>query len=367
MKIALMLRNLGQKGGINVYTINVVSNLLRLDQKNEYLILYQDKAQLGAFSQYENAKEVVLRAPNKLLWDQVVVPRFLSKEGVDLVFNPKHTVPIFGGCKKTMVIHGAEQLEITSAFPFVNRIYTALTMPFYARRSNIVITTTQTGVDDLSRHLKMPESKFRFFYEGAHERFKRIEDEDSLPVCNALGLPEKFILFVGGLTPIKNFGRIVEAYSTLIQKHDYALVVVGFNRFKFEREVATASELVKDNKIIFTGFVPDEDLPALYSQAELLIFPSLYEGFGLPALEAMSCGCPVVTSTKGCTKEVTGDAAVLVDPYDPSDICDGMLRVIEDPELRANMVKLGLNRSSEFSWEKAAQELLALFDEMEAS
>lgn len=364
MKIALMLRSLGEKGGINVYTINVVSNLLSIDDQNEYIILYKDENQSGAFADYDNAREVVLPAASKMLWDQVTVPRFLAKERVDLLFNPKHTVPLLGKFKKTMVIHGAEQFEVKSAFPLVNRAYTRITTPVYARCSDIVITTTSRGIEDLSRNLNMSADRFRYVYEGAHERFQPLANDVCQPVREKYDLPEKYILFVGGLTPLKNFARITEAFNKLYKKHDYSLVIVGFKRFKFEDELLTADKLVAENRIIFPGFVPDEDLPALYNLAELLIFPSLYEGFGLPALEAMSCGCPVVTSSKGCTQEVSGEAAVLVDPYSVDSICDGMCKVIEDTGLRERMVSKGITRSNEFSWRKTARGILDIFNEI---
>ena len=364
MKIALMLRNLGEKGGINVYTMNVVLNLLNIDHNNDYLILYKDENQMGTFSDFKNVKEFLIKAPNKLIWDQVNVPRFLANKHVDLVFNPKHTVSILGKWKKTMVIHGAEQFEVKSAFAILNRIYTRLTMPMYARNSDIVITTTNTGIVDLSRHLKLQKNRFRYVYEGAHDRFKRLDKDLCFKIRDKYNLPEKFILFVGGLTPLKNFDRIIKAFEKLNNVHSHSLVFVGFKRFKFKNDLSIVSDLIKENKVIFPGFVSDDDLPSFYNLAELLIFPSLYEGFGLPALEAMSCGCPVVTSTKGCTREVTGDAAILVDPYDIDDIYKGMCRVIEDSDLRDNMIKKGLGRSRDFSWKKTAQGILNIFGEI---
>lgn len=299
MNIALMLRSLGEKGGINVYTINVLSSLFQIDSINNYILLYKSADQLNTFNQFDNVKEVVLNAANKMMWDQITVPRYLSRQKIDLVFNPKHTVSLLGSWKKTMVLHGAEQYAVKEAFPWLNRLYTKITMPLYAKASDMVITTTSKGIDDLSGYLNLPKDKFQFIYEGANERFKKVETDTLSRVKSKYNLPDKYILFVGGLTPLKNFSRIVSAFSMLGEKHEHSLVVVGFKRFKFEKDLDSVASTPGSNNIIFPGFVPDEDLPSFYNLAELLIFPSLYEGFGLPALEAMSCGCPVVTSTEG--------------------------------------------------------------------
>jgi len=169
-------------------------------------------------------------------------------------------------------------------------------------------------------------------------------------------------LFVGGLAPLKNFGNLLRAYQKLDKKISINLVAVGFKRWKFESDLRLINELKLDGKVIFTGFVPDEDLPAIYSLAHQFILPSFYEGFGIPVLEAMACGCPVITSTTGCSSEVSGDAAVLIDPRDVDGIAEAMYKIAVDTDLRNKMVEKGLKRAKDFSWEKCARETLALFE-----
>jgi len=358
MKIGLMIRNLGEMGGINVYTVNLIENLLKIDKSDKFIFIYNDKNLIGRYSRYKNVKEIAVESRFKLYWDQILVPKIIKKENIDIIFNPKLSIPLFTKARKVLMIHGAEQFAVKSAFKWYDRIYVQIMMPLYAKSANEVLTTTKTGIDDLSGYLKIPKDKFAFAYEGVHERFKVLNNNLLNEVKKRYNLPDKFILFIGGLTPLKNFGRVVQAFGIVNKKHDYKLVVIGFNRFKFENELKVAEGLKEKNKIIFPGFIPDDDLPAFYNLAHLLIFPSLYEGFGLPVLEAMACGCPVVTTKTGCTKEVTDKAALLADPYNIQDIVEQIEKLIIDKELRDQLIKSGFERVKNFSWEKCATETL---------
>ncbi len=339
MKIGLMIRNLGERGGINVYTVNLIEKILKLDKSNEYVFIYNDKSLVGKYSKFKNVKEIAVESRFKLYWDQVVIPKIIKKEKIEVIFNPKLSIPLFTKAHKVLMIHGAEQFAVKSAFKWYDRIYVQIMMPIYARVADVVLTTTKTGIDDLAGYLKIPKDKFVFAYEGVHERFKVLNSNLLNEVKQKYNLPDKFILFIGGLTPLKNFGRVVKAFDIVSQKFDYKLVVVGFKRFKFENELKIAEGLKEKNKIVFPGFVPDEDLPAFYNLADLLVFPSLYEGFGLPVLEAMACGCPIVTTKTGCTKEVTGKAALLANPYDVKEIAEKMEEIRKNPEAMVKTVK----------------------------
>lgn len=361
MKIGVMLRNLNEKGGIVVYTVNLLRELLRIDQGNEYYFLYNDSNLLGRYSQYKNVREIVLSAPNKLLWDQVAVPRAARRYGFDLIFNPKLSVPLLGGTRSVFVLHGAEQFAVAPVFKWHDRIYVRLTMPLFCRKAAAIISTTYQGRDEIARYLKVDRRKIHPIYESYNELCRPMSAAETEPVRRRYDLPERFALFVGGLSPLKNFGNTLRAYRLLRQEFDHKLVVVGFLRWKFQKDLELINELGLRDEIRFTGFVPDEDIPAFYNLADLLVFPSLYEGFGIPALEAMACGCPVVTTRTGCTPEVAGDAAILVDPYSPANIFDGMRQILLDNELRGRLRRRGFERVKHFSWEKCAGETLALF------
>ena len=364
MKIGVMLRHLGEKGGIAVYTENILEALLDLDGANEYVMLHKDPRLAGRHTGRANVRELVLRAPSRLLWDQVAVPRCVRREGLDLVFQPKLSIPLFASCRKVFVLHGAEQFAVPEIFPWHNRLYNRIMMPLYCRRADAVISTTETGSVDIVRLVGVDPSNIHVIYEAQHERFRPVPGARAEGVRAKYGLPDRYLLFVGGINPLKNFGNLLKAFARVKEKVPHHLVVAGFNRWGYERELELCRELGLQERVHSTGFVPDEDLPAIYTMADLLVFPSLYEGFGIPVLEAMACGCPVITSNTGCSPEVAGDAALLVNPREPDRIAGAIAELLQNESLRQELRKKGLKRAERFSWRKAARQTLALFERL---
>lgn len=361
MRIGFMVRNLNEKGGINVYTNKLIEHILKQDRADEFVFIYNDEKFLGRYSSYPNVKEVSVKAKNKLLWDQIKVPQVLRKEKVDVVFNPKLSIPLFTRSKKVLMIHGAEQFAVPTAFPLYDRIYVRIFMPLYGIFADKILTATKIGIDDLSKYLHLPKSKFTYVYEGVSKSFQVISKDKLKEVKAKYNLPDKFILFISGLTPLKNLKRVMKSYDIIAEKYDYNLVIAGFRKFKFIEDLEQVAKIKNSNKIKFCGFIPDEDLPAFYNLATLYIYPSLYEGFGLPVLEAFGSGCPVVTTQTGCTREVADGAAVLADPYSIDDITAKMELVLTDDKLRGEMIEKGLERVKHFSWEKCAAETIKVF------
>ncbi len=366
MRIGFMLRNLSEKGGIQVYTRNLLEELIALESPHTFVLLYRDPAFLGTYAGRPRVEEVVLPFPTKLLWDQMAVPRAARRLGLDIIVNPKLSVPLLAPCPTVFTLHGAEQFAVPQIFARSDRIYTAMMMPIYCRRAAAVISTTKMGVDEIVRYVGAERQKLHPVHEAAHPRFRHLDRAACAAIKERHRLPDRFILFVGGLNPLKNFSNLLRAYRLLSTDFPHALVAVGFLRWKYEGDVALIDELGLGERVVRPGFVPDDDLPAIYSLADALVLPSLYEGFGIPILEAMASGCPVVTTTTGCSPEVAGDAAILVDPYDPEDIARGIRRVIVEPELRRSLIERGLARAREFSWERAARESLAVYEQAAA-
>jgi glycosyltransferase involved in cell wall biosynthesis len=235
-------------------------------------------------------------------------------------------------------------------------------MPFYCRRAHAIIVMTEFGKKELIKYLRPRSEKIEVIYESHHERFKvKKNKKELLAIKQKYNLPDNFIFFVGGLTPLKNFSNILRAFNIIRKKIPVKLVFAGFKRWKYSKDFELIKKLRLQNDIITLGFVPFDDLPYIYCMAKCFIFPSLYEGFGIPILEAQACGCPVVSSKTGAIPEVSGGAALLVNPYNYKEIAQAVVDVLTSEDLREKLIKAGLENAKRFDWSMTARKTLELF------
>ena len=271
---------------------------------------------------------------------------------MSLLFNPKFSVPLFSKVPTLIVIPGREQLAMAHVFPWYNRWYNQLLVPAFCRSATALITHSQIGREDCEMMGARPE-RIHVVPHGVDRYLRPASEAAKTAVRQKLGLSRPYILFLGGITPLKNIGNLLRAFARLGKTHDVDLVLAGFKRWSFENELAPIREVGMEDRVKYVGYVADEDLAALYSAAECLALPSWYEGFGIPILEAMACGCPVVTSSgRHAAPEVAGGAALLVNPADPEAIATGLSQVLDDPRLRAELIAKGLVRGPQYDWEK---------------
>ena len=368
MRIGIMLRSIDEKGGVGIFTRNVVNELLQLDKNNEYILFYANPANLGLFSYHENVREVWVQGSNKAVWDQVSIPRACRMERVDILFHPKFTVPLFAPCKAVMVVHGADWLipEQAQFYPWWDVKYMRMMLPLYFRKSSAVISVSQETTDNFNQILKLPAGKIQTIYFAPARYFQRIRDPAVLQRVKArYQLPDRFILT---LTKRKGDGRknlrqIFQAYAGYheMTKTAHKLVIGGKDCDQFKDEYAIPDEgYGKD--ILFPGWIDQTDMPAVFSLADLFLYPSNLEAFPIPLTEAMACGTPILTSNVNGLKEIAGDAALLVDPTDTECIATSMARILSDVELRKSLSRKGLERSSLFSWDRCAKSTLAVLE-----
>ncbi len=353
-KVGVMLRHVTAPGGVTVFTKRVMRYLLTHPDGIEYHLLYSDDAQREVFADLP-ATHVVLRDPARLRWDQVTAPRYAEEHGLALLFNPKFSVPLFSSVPTLIVIPGREQLAMAHVFPWYNRIYNSISVPAFCRSATALITHTQVGKEDCVMMGASPE-RVHVVPHGVDTYLRPVPEAAKTALRDKLGLPRPYILFLGGISPLKNIGNLLRAFALVGATHNVDLVLAGFKRWSFERELAPIRELGLEERVKYVGYVADEDLAALYSGAECLALPSWYEGFGIPILEAMACGCPVVTSSgRHAAPEVAGGAALLVDPADPGAIAAGLSQVLDDPKLRAELIAKGLVRGPRFNWDNTGR------------
>jgi len=274
----------------------------------------------------------------------------------DLFHATEHLLPRLKGARTVLTVHDLIFLLFPEYHLPLNRWFLNRFMPFFLRRADAIIAVSQCTKDDLIRHYAVPSEKIAVVYEGVDARFQPVTDPDILARVRArYGLPERYILSVGTIEPRKNLTTLLEAYRTLrAQGSELKLVIAGKKGWLYEGFFRRLRELGLEREVVFPGFVPDEDLPALYSAAEFFVFPSLYEGFGLPVLEAMACGTPVVASNSSSLPEVIGEAGIMVEPRDIRALAEAMERVLADQGKQREMREKGLRQAAKFTWERAA-------------
>jgi len=366
-----MMQSLCHLGGIGIYTREVIKHLLKIDSKNQYILIYPPFGQahkvFGQFSSHKNVVEVYTKSliPHAIYWDNFVVPKILNKYSADLVFNPFLSVPLLGDFKKIFVMHGHEWFTMPQVFWFSERITGKIRMKSIMRVADKIISISNTMTALCIQETGIPDYKFRTIYHGVNENFKPITDSKQLDEMRLkYHLPEKFILFIGGLYPQKNFSGLINAFSLMVNDIPHQLVVVGKTRWKYKNDLKLIEEKGLETRIQLLGWVNPEEIPTLYNLADCFVYPSLYEGFGLCLLEAMAAGCPVVAASTGALPEIARDAALLVDPQNYRQMKDAIMEVISNVALRHDLVQKGILRAKDFTWEKCAEETLKLFYEV---
>jgi len=359
LRIAIDARKL-RDYGIGTYVRNLLRHLSRLDRATEYVVLCRlddcfEVQQLG-----ENFRAVPESAPGYSVREQVLIPRDLRRERADLFHSPHYVLSPLTPCKSVVTIHDCIHLRFPQYLPNqrLGYAYAKSFLWLATHRSNRILTVSEASKRDILEYFNVPPQKIDVIYNGIDERFGNPPaDEDVVRVRERYQLDDPFILYAGNIKPHKNLGRLIEAFHVLrasgSEFESVKLVIIGDEIAKYAalRHAVHRHKLHKH--VRFFGFVPARTLAILYRLAAVFVFPSLYEGFGLPPLEAMASGTPVVTSNVSSLPEVAGDAAILVDPYDVSSIVDGVRRVLTDPVLADELRQKGLARARDFSWERS--------------
>jgi len=359
-----MLRAIDERQGIGIYSQNLMDKLLPLDRRNEYVLFYRNPEFLGKYAHLDNVAERFIFAPGKMFWDQVAIPLAARRENVDLVFHTKFTVPFFTRRKTVMTVHGASWFVHPELYNRLDIAYIRAVMPRYCAKADAILSNSGLTTDDFVRILKVNPSKIHTVHLGTHERFRVIDDKAALAAARAeFKLPERYILSVIKHDPRKNFENLIAAFRLLRKRMPVKLVVTGIGCDKYIREYGLDADGTSAD-VAFLGWVDQEKLPALYNMADCLFFPSVYEEFGIPTCEAMACGCPVVVSRTGALPELSGDAGIHVDPFNPSEMADALERVVSDSGLRRELAGHALKRAVNFTWARCAERTLEILNSL---
>jgi glycosyltransferase involved in cell wall biosynthesis len=354
--------------GIGTYIRNLLRQLARIDCGTEYVLLCQQAdldvaAQLGP-----NFRTVLEPSPNYSLREQIRVPWLLRRVQPDVYHAPHYVLPAGVNCRSVVTIHDCIHLMFPQYLPSkAAYAYARASLWAAARRSDCILTVSEASKRDILHFFNVPPEKIVVVYNAIDEHFWVTPlEEDVERVRERYQLEHQFVLYVGNIKPHKNLVRLIDAFADLRKCgfDEVKLLIIGdeISKLPALRRAVHRHKLHKH--VRFLGYVSDQTLAILYRLAAAFVFPSLYEGFGLPPLEAMASGTPVVTSNISSLPEVAGGAAVLVDPYDVDSIADGLRRVLADPALAAELRRRGLERAREFSWARSVEKTRQVYQEV---
>jgi len=355
---------LPQLTGTEYYSLHLIRALARIDSFNRYTLYYNDPPhKLLGGTNFSN--RIV---PARRLWTQVRLAAECLLHHPDVLFVPAHTIPIIRHHKmKTVVtIHdlGAEYLPQYHQFP--QKLYLNRSTEFVARYATQIIAVSQSTKNDIMKKFGTDPDRISVVYEGVdHDRFKPIHDSKVIKaVCSKYSIPDNFILFVGTIQPRKNLLTLIDAFSHLVRQNDrlkLQLVLAGKKGWLSDGIYGRPSELGTENRVRFLDYVEENDLPHLYNAASVFILPSHYEGFGLPLLEAMACGCPVIASNSSSLPELIPSKQQLFETLSSESLSKLISTMLIDRTFREKSIMLGIEKAKQFTWEKCAQETLAIF------
>ena len=340
--------------GNETYTRNLLRGLAAQPGADRYLCLSPHPSRLVALDLPPRFEPVRVWPGQSLIRVPVATPLAVGRARADLLHMTTYVSPPWSPCPTVVTIHDLSFLEYPKAFSWRVRTMLRSLVPGSVARAARVIAVSEWTKQDIIRRYGIPAEKIIVTPEAPPPGFRRLPDPQSLPLPP--GVRQPFVLAVGNLEPRKNLGRLIQAFAQVVQQHGFPgqLVLVG----KAQLGAGDASRAVRESgvesRVVFTGFVSHDDLTLLYNRASLFVYPSLYEGFGLPPLEAMACGCPVVASNATAMPETLGDAALLVDPFSIGELAQAMFAVLDRPELASSLRERGTRRVAGYSWEATA-------------
>jgi len=370
LRIAIDAHSVGTKlGGNESYAVNLIESLAQIDEVNDYTLYVTTAEARDRFHQRWPNFQVRYTLPHTpLIRIPLTLSAELRKNPVD-VLHVQFTAPPFCPCPVVVSIHDLSFEHLPQTFHRRSRTQLRLTVRHSARRAAKILTLSEHTRRDVIDTYGIEPSRVTAIPLAAPRHFSPVTDERELQrVRHNYGIEGAYILSVGSIQPRKNLARLVNAYASLRGKHAQTelpkLVLVGKRAWLYDETLRALEQTGITESVILTGYVPESDLPALYSGALCFVYPSYFEGFGLPPLEAMKCGAPVIVGDKTSLPEVVGDAALMVDPYDVSSIAAAIERLINDSVLRQELSVKGQKRAETFDWRETARQTLEIYEQV---
>ena len=366
-----------KKHGMDIVALELIRNLQKIDHENEYYIFVKKDEDTSALRATSNFRIIELDGGSYPAWEQFSLPKAAKKYGCQVLHCTSNTAPVACDIPLVTTLHDiiymeSSYLEILSGsatnYQKFGNVYRKLIVPRVVNNSQKIVTVSNFEKNRIADFFGLNgDERLEAVYNGVSDHFKPIKDKTELKrVKDKYLLPDQFFFFLGNTDPKKNTKGTLKAFSDFLKqsKSDYKLVMLDYDRLELEKLLSDIGDKQLINHIVLTGYVANTDLPAIYAQSAIFLYPSLRESFGIPMLEAMACGIPVITSNTSSMPEIAGDAAHIVDPYRPEEITEGMHKILSNQKYTKTLCEKGLERSQQFSWENMAIKILALYKEL---
>jgi len=351
-------------GGNETYATNLIEALAEVDTQNRYTLYVTRQEAIDRYARRWPNVSIRKTLPHTpLIRIPLTLAAELRRRPVDIL-HVQYTAPPLAPCDTVVMIHDLSFEHIPETFKRRSWMQMRITVRRTARSASHILTDSEYSRQDILRTYGLPPERVTTTPLAASSRFKPVNDRQ---VLDKYGISGDYILAVGSIQPRKNIARLIRGYTRMLSQHPGnvpRLVIVGKRAWLFEDTIRAAAVSSANDKILFTGYVPENDLAALYTGALCFAYPSYFEGFGIPLLEAMRCGAPTITSDRTCFPEVVGDASLIIDPFDEYSIADGLWRMISDAALREQLRSRGFVQSSLFDWRHTARLTLGVYEQV---
>jgi glycosyltransferase involved in cell wall biosynthesis len=364
-----------KKHGMDIVALELIKNLQIIDHKNEYFIFIKPDEDNTVLQETSNFRIIEVNGGPYPSWEQIALPKAAKHYGCDVLHCTSNTAPIFTDIPLITTVHDIIYMESSylkilkssaSTYQKFGNLYRKLVVPQVIKKSKKIITVSHFEKNTISDFFAIQEDlKLDAIYNGVSEHFKPITNEEELKrVKEKYNLPEKYFFFLGNTDPKKNTKRVLKAFSDYLKQtgFNHKLVMLDYDTIELNKLLTEINDTKLIDQIILTGYVINTDLPAIYSQCTVFLYPSLRESFGIPMLEAMSCNVPVITSNISSMPEVSGGAASIVNPFNSEEITNAIIKIMNNEAYRKSLCSKGLNRSKQFTWLSMANDYLKLYE-----
>lgn len=353
-----------RSAGVSRYIYNLLIHLYCEDPEGDYTVFLNNRCALSLSYRQKRSSLPTYKPWVRIFWEQCLLPSEVLRENIALLHSPVNVQPFILPCKGVVTVTDLSFMVFPESFRPFQRLYQRFFTQMSVHRASHLIAISSSTAQDLGKFFAVPATNISVIFPAVDAVYHPIQDISILShFRQRRNLPERFILFVGTLEPRKNLLTLLKAYAQFRHqtKTDYKLVVAGSTGWLYQPVFAAVEELGLQNDVFFPGFIPEDELPLWYNTADVFVYPSLYEGFGLPPLEAMACGTPVIVSNASSLPEVVGNAALLVDPNRVDDWATALLQVCNDRHLRDDLSARGPERARFFSWTHMARETIRVY------